>query len=238
MEMIQPKYKRILLKLSGEALAEGANGILNFSIIEKIADVIKTCRASGVEIAVLVGAGNIWRGRQGGGMDRVRADHMGMLATTINSLALADTFEQAGIPTCVLTAVEMQTFADPYSARRARAELDAGKVVIFGCGSGLPFFSTDTAAALRAAEIGADMILLAKNIDGIYTADPRLDPTATRYDEITYSEILDKQLRALDMSAALFCMENNLRCYAFALEDPQNIYRVVMGEHVGTEMHL
>ena len=235
--MNQPKYKRILLKLSGEALAEGADGILNFSIIEKIADVIKDCTAAGVQVAVLVGAGNIWRGRQGGGMDRVRADHMGMLATTINSLALADTFEQKGISTCVLTAVEMQTFADTYSARRARAELEAGKVVVLGCGSGLPFFSTDTAAVLRAAEIGADMILMAKNIDGVYNADPRIDPTATRYDEITYGEILEQKLRALDMSATLMCMENDLRCYAFALQDPQNIYRVVMGERVGTEMH-
>jgi uridylate kinase len=163
---------------------------------------------------------------------------MGMLATTINSLALADTFEQKGISCCVLTAVEMQSFADPYSARRARAELENGKVVILGGGSGLPFFSTDTAGVLRAAEIGADMVLLAKNIDGIYTADPRLDPTATRYDEITYDEVLEKKLRALDMSATLFCMENDLRCYAFALQDPQNIYRVVMGERVGTEMHI
>lgn len=235
--MNHPKYKRILLKLSGEALAEGAEGILNFSIIEQIADVIKECAEAGVQIAVLVGAGNIWRGRQGGGMDRVRADHMGMLATTINALALADTFEQKGIATCVLTAVEMQSFADPYSARRARAELEAGKVVILGGGSGLPFFSTDTAGVLRAAEIRADMVLLAKNIDGIYTADPRLDPTATRYDEITYAEVLEKQLRALDMSATLFCMENQLSCYAFALQDPRNIYRVVMGERVGTEMH-
>ena len=223
--MNQPKYKRVLLKLSGEALAEGADGILNFSIIEKIADVIKACTEAGVQIAVLVGAGNIWRGRQGGGMDRVRADHMGMLATTINSLALADTFEQKGISCCVLTAVEMQSFADPYSARRARAELEAGKVVILGGGSGLPFFSTDTAGVLRAAEIGADMVLLAKNIDGIYTADPRLDPTATRYDEITYDEVLEKKLRALDMSATLFCMENGLRCYAFALQDPHPRHR-------------
>ena len=234
----EPKYRRVLLKLSGEALAAGADGILNFDFIGQVAQVIKKCTDAGVQVGVLCGAGNIWRGRQGGGMDRVRADHMGMLATTINSLALADTFEQKGISTCVLTAVEMQSFADPYSARRARAELEAGKVVILGGGSGLPFFSTDTAGVLRAAEIGADMVLLAKNIDGIYTADPRLDPTATRYDEITYDEVLEKKLRALDMSATLFCMENNLSCYAFALQDPQNIYRVVMGERVGTEMHI
>ena len=142
------------------------------------------------------------------------------------------------MPTCVMTAVEMQTFADPYSARRARAELEAGKVVVFGCGSGSSFFSTDTAAVLRGAEIGADMILMTKNIDGIYTADPKLDPTATRYDEITYAEILAKQLRALDMPATALCMENDLHVYAFALSDPENIYRVVMGERVGTEMHV
>ena len=236
--MNQPKYKRVLLKLSGEALAEGADGILNFSIIENIAGVVKKCTDAGVQVAILVGAGNIWRGRQSGNMDRVRADHMGMLATTINALAIADTFEQAGMPTCVMTAVEMQTFADPHSARRARAELEAGKVVVFGCGSGSPFFSTDTAAVLRGAEIGADMILMAKNIDGIYTADPKLDPTATRYDEITYAEILAKQLRALDMPATALCMENDLHVYAFALSDPENIYRVVMGERVGTEMHV
>lgn len=238
MDTIQPKYKRVLLKLSGEALAKGAEGILNFEIIENIAATVKKCREAGVEIAVLVGAGNIWRGRSGGKMDRVRADNMGMLATTINALAISDTFEQCGIPTTVMTAVEMQRFADAYTTRGAVKALEEGRVVIFGCGSGCPYFSTDTAAVLRGAEIGADMILMAKNIDGVYSADPKKDPSAVRYDEITYAEVLEKQLHALDLSATTFCLENNLRVYAFALEDPENIYRVVMGERVGTEMHV
>ena len=238
MDTIQPKYKRVLLKLSGEALAKGADGILNFEIIENIAATVKKCREAGVEIAVLVGAGNIWRGRSGGKMDRVRADNMGMLATTINALAISDTFEQCGIPTTVMTAVEMQRFADAYTTRGAVKALEEGRVVIFGCGSGCPYFSTDTAAVLRGAEIGADMILMAKNIDGVYSADPKKDPSAIRYDEITYAEVLEKQLHALDLSATTFCLENNLRVYAFALEDPENIYRVVMGERVGTEMHV
>lgn len=238
MDTIQPKYKRVLLKLSGEALAKGAEGILNFEIIENIAATVKKCREAGVEMAVLVGAGNIWRGRSGGKMDRVRADNMGMLATTINALAISDTFEQCGIPTTVMTAVEMQRFADAYTTRGAVKALEEGRVVIFGCGSGCPYFSTDTAAVLRGAEIGADMILMAKNIDGVYSADPKKDPSAVRYDEITYAEVLEKQLHALDLSATTFCLENNLRVYAFALEDPENIYRVVMGERVGTEMHV
>ena len=238
MDTIQPKYKRVLLKLSGEALAKGADGILNFEIIENIAATVKKCREAGVEMAVLVGAGNIWRGRGGGKMDRVRADNMGMLATTINALAISDTFEQCGIPTTVMTAVEMQRFADVYTTRGAVKALEEGRVVIFGCGSGCPYFSTDTAAVLRGAEIGADIILMAKNIDGVYSADPKKDPSAVRYDEITYAEVLEKQLHALDLSATTFCLENNLRVYAFALEGPENIYRVVMGERVGTEMHV
>ena len=235
--MNQPKYKRILLKLSGEALAAGADGILNFDFIGQVAEVVKKCTEAGVQIGVLCGAGNIWRGRQGGKMNRCRADHMGMLATTINALALQDSFEQAGIDCTVMSAVEMDTFADHYTSRDAVAALNAGKVVIFGGGSGLPFFSTDTAAALRAAEIEADVILMAKNIDAIYSADPRLDPNATRYEEITYMEILEKGLRAIDTTAMSFCMENHIKCYSFALADPNNIYRVVMGEKIGTEIH-
>ena len=198
---------------------------------------LSRCRAAGVEIGVIVGAGNIWRGRQGGGMDRKQADHMGMLATAINALALQDSFRQAGLDTVVMSAVEMPKFADAFTVRDANAALTAGKVVIFACGLGEPFFSTDTAAVLRAAEIGADAVLMAKNIDGIYTADPKVDPTARRYDEITYAEVLAKELKALDLSATTFCMENDIRCYAFALNDPDNIYRVVMGEHIGTELH-
>ena len=236
--MKTPKYKRVLLKLSGEALAP-ANGdaILDFDFMATVAKQIKRCVDAGVQMAVIVGAGNIWRGRQGTGMDRCRADHMGMLATAINSLALQDVFLREGMDAVVMTAVEMKAFADPYNSRDAIRALEIGKVVIFGCGLGTPFFSTDTAAALRAAEIGADCILMAKNIDAIYNADPNLDPTAVRYTDLTYRQMLDENLRALDMSSAIFCMDNNINGYAFGLADPENIYRVVMGEAVGTAIH-
>ena len=233
----QPKYKRILLKLSGEALARGKEGILDFDFISSVADVLKKCVDAGIQVGVIVGAGNIWRGRQGGSMDRVRADQMGMLATTINALALEETFKQCGLSAVAMTAVEMNAFAEQYTPRAAVATLEEGKVVIFGCGLGAPFFSTDTAGALRAAEIGADALLLAKNIDGIYTADPKVDPTAVRYDEISYNDILSKELKALDLTAAAFCMDNNINAYAFELKDPMNIYRVAMGEKIGTELH-
>jgi len=236
--MSQPKYRRILLKLSGEALKDAQKGdILDFAFIEAVAKQIKRCVDAGVQVGVIVGAGNIWRGRQGGEMDRCRADHMGMLATAINSLALQDVFLRTGMDTVVMTAVEMAAYADSYNVRDAVRALENGKVVIFGCGLGTPFFSTDTAAALRAAEIGADCILMAKNIDAIYSADPRLDPTAVRYSDLTYRQIIDENLRALDMSSTLFCMENNINGYAFGLSDPENIYRVVMGESVGTAIH-
>lgn len=232
----QPKYKRILLKLSGEALS-GNEGILDFDFITSVAEVLKKCVSAGIEVAVIVGAGNIWRGRQGGKMDRVRADQMGMLATTINALALEDTFKQNGLDAVAMTAVEMNAFAEQYTIRNAIAALENDRVVIFGCGLGSPFFSTDTAAALRAAEIGADAVLMAKNIDGVYSADPKLDPTAVRYDEITYNDVLAKELKALDLTATAFCMDNDIRAYAFELKDPMNIYRVAMGEKIGTELH-
>ncbi len=231
-----PKYKRILLKLSGEALAE-KNGILDFDFISSVAEVIKKCLNDGVQVGVIVGAGNIWRGRQGGTMNRARADQMGMLATTINALALQDTFIQSGIDTVVMTPIEMNHFAEPYTIRGAIQALEKGKVVVFGCGLGAPYFSTDTAAALRGAEIEADVVLMAKNIDGIYNADPRKDPTAKKYDEITYAEVIAKELGALDLTAAAFCMANDISSYAFELKDPMNIYRVVMGEKIGTELH-
>jgi uridylate kinase len=231
------KYNRVLLKLSGEALCANTDGILNFEFISEIAQVIKKCLAEGVEIAVIVGAGNIWRGRQGGKMDRVRADSMGMLATTINSLALQDTFIQEGIDAVVMSAVEMSAYADKYTTRDAVKALKSGKVVIFAGGLGAPYFSTDTAAVLRAAEIEADAVLMAKNIDGVYNADPKKDPTAKRYDEITYAEVLEKGLKALDLTATTFCMDNDIKAYAFELKDPMNIYRVIMGEKIGTELH-
>ncbi len=232
-----PKYKRVLLKLSGEALAAGSDSILNFDFIASVAETLKKCIDAGVEVGVIVGAGNIWRGRQGGKMDRVRADSMGMLATTINALALQDTFIQCGLKARVMTAVQMDTFADKYVTREAVRSLTEGEVVIFGCGLGAPYFSTDTAAVLRAAEIEADAVLMAKNIDGVYSADPKKDPSAVRYDEITYKEVLDKELKALDLTATTFCMDNDIKCYAFELKDPMNIYRVIMGEKIGTELH-
>lgn len=234
---MQPKYRRVLLKLSGEALAAGADGILNFDFTAQVAAQIKRCVDAGVQVAVVVGAGNIWRGRQGTDMDRVRADHMGMLATVINSIALQDAFVHAGMDAVVMTSVDIHAFADVYTARDAIAALEAGKVVIFGGGLGVPYFSTDTSAVLRAAEIHADCVLMAKNIDAIYSADPRKDPTATRYSELTYRQIIDQNLKALDLSAMIFCMENNVNGYAFGLADPENIYRVVMGEPVGTLIH-
>ena len=236
--MNKPKYKRILLKLSGEALAP-ANGvdILDFDFIATVAKQIKKCVDAGVQVGVIVGAGNIWRGRQGTGMERCAADHMGMLATVINSLALKDVFVREGLDAVVMTSVEMTAFADRYTSRDAIAALEAGKVVIFGGGTGLPYFSTDTAAVLRAAETEADCILMAKNIDGIYNADPKKDPTAVRYSDLTYREIIDQNLRALDLSSAIFCMENDINGYAFGLADPENIYRAVMGEAVGTAIH-
>lgn len=230
----QPKYRRVLLKLSGEALAKDVDGIYNHGFIDEIAQVVKKCVDSGVEIGVVVGAGNIWRGRQGVNMDRVRADHMGMLATVINSLALQDAFERAGVTTRVMTAVEMKSMAEPYIRNRAVRHLEKGRVTIFGCGLGSPYFSTDTAAVLRAAEIGADVVLLAKNIDGVYTADPRKDASATKIDEITYQEILSRGLAAMDSTATSFCMDNHIPILVFGLDNPDNIYRAVMGEEIGT----
>ena len=229
--------KRIVLKLSGEVLANGKEGIYDMSFVDEVAKNIKAAVDDGYEIGLVVGAGNIWRGRQSGKMDRAKADQMGMLATAINSLALEETFNSVGLKSRAMMVMEVNSFADPYRIRDARRHLDEGEVVIIGGGTGMPFFSTDTAAAIHAAEIGADVILMAKNIDGIYTADPHVDPTAKRYDEITYREILDKELKALDIPASAFCMENNIKCYAFALSDPNNIYRVIMGEKMGTELH-
>lgn len=233
-ESKQPKFKRVLLKLSGEALARDAEGIYNHGFIDEIAQVVKKCIDCGVEIGVVVGAGNIWRGRQGVNMDRVRADHMGMLATVINSLALQDAFERAGVTTRVMTAIEMNAMAEPYIRNRAVRHLEKGRVTIFGCGLGSPYFSTDTAAVLRAAEIDADVVLLAKNIDGVYTADPKKDSSATKISEITYQEILSRGLAAMDSTATSFCMDNHIPILVFGLDNPDNIYRAVMGEEIGT----
>lgn len=238
--MKQPVYRRVLIKLSGEALspAKKEDGILDFSIIDNVAGVLKKCSDAGVQIGVIVGAGNIWRGKQAAEqMERCRADNMGMLATAINAIALQDSFVRAGLDTVVMTAVEMPNFADLYTSRKAIEHLDNGRVVIFGCGLGVPYFSTDTPAVLRAAEIHADAVLMAKNVDYLYDSDPKINPDAKPIYEITYSEILDRQLKAFDLTAVSFCRENNIETYGFALADPNNIYRAVMGEPVGTRMH-
>jgi len=234
--MSEPKYRRVLLKISGEALAGGASRGLDFSVIGEVCEVVKRCIEAGVEVGIVVGGGNFWRGLKDGGdrMERVRADHMGMLATSINALALADVLEQKGVDVRVQTAIEMRSIAEPYIRSRAIRHLEKGRVVIFGCGTGNPFFSTDTAAVLRAAEIDADVILLAKNIDGVYSADPHKDPTAVKYDSISYDDILAQHLEVMDSTATSLSMDNKIPVLLFALKDPENIYRAVMGEKIGT----
>lgn len=230
----KPVYKRVLLKLSGEAISAGKDGILNFNYIEEIASVIKKCINEGVQIGIIVGAGNIWRGRSGGDMDRIKADHMGMIATCINAVAVQETLIRCGVDAVVMTAVEMKAFAEPFVRDRAIQALDSSKVVIFGAGLGIPCVSTDTAAVVRAKEIGADIVLMAKNIDAIYTADPRKDPSAQKISEITYKEILARGLAAMDSTATSFAMENNLPIHVFGLDKSENIYNVIMGAKMGT----
>ncbi|MGX8699181.1 MAG: UMP kinase [bacterium] len=236
MENAKPVYKRVLLKLSGEALAGGKGFGLDFDVIRSVAKVVRDCTAMGVQIGIVIGGGNFWRGvKDGGGkMERSRADHMGMLATVMNCLAVADVLEQMDVPVRVQTAVEMRAIAEPYIRLRADRELKDGCVVIFGCGTGNPYFSTDTAAVLRAAEIGADVILLAKNIDGVYSADPRKDPTAVKFDNISYDEVLARHLAVMDTTATSLSMDNHIPVILFALKDPENIRRVILGEKIGT----
>ena len=234
--MEKPKYKRVLLKISGEALAGGKKRGLDFEVIGSVCDAVKKCVEMGVQVGIVVGGGNFWRGVKDGGdrMERTRADHMGMLATVINALAVADVLEQKGVEVRVQTAIEMKAMAEPYIRLRAIHHLDKGRVVIFGCGTGNPFFSTDTAAVLRAAEIDADVILLAKNVDGVYSADPNLDPTAVKYDNITYDDVLAQHLSVMDTTATSLSMDNHIPVIVFALKDPENIIRAVMGEKIGT----
>lgn len=236
METNKPIYKRVLLKISGEALAGEAGRGLNFTVIEDVCKAIKKCTELGVEVGVVVGGGNFWRGvKDGGGkMERTRADHMGMMATVMNALAVADVLEQMEVEVRVQTAIEMRAIAEPYIRGRAMRHLGLGRVVIFGCGTGSPFFSTDTAAVLRAAEIEADAILLAKNIDGVYSADPKLDPTAVKYDAISYDDVLAQHLAVMDSTATSLSMDNKIPVVLFALKDPENIVRVVLGEKIGT----
>lgn len=228
------KYKRVLLKLSGEALAgEQKNGI-NGEIIGKICDQIKRLIEMDVEVSVVVGGGNFWRGRYGLNMERTTSDYMGMLATAMNGLALQDALESRGIYTRLQTAIEMREIAEPYIKRKAIKHLGKKRVVIFACGTGNPYFTTDTAAALRAAETEADIILLGKAIDGVYSADPKLDKNAKKYDEITYLDVLNKDLKVMDSTATALCKDNNIPIMVFGIAEPENMVRAVKGENVGT----
>lgn len=231
---MKPVYKRVLLKLSGEVLAGKIGHGIDFDKVLEVCSRIKECVDMGVEVAIVVGGGNFWRGRSSGKMDRTRADHMGMLATVINSLALADGLEQTGIPARVQTAIAMNQIAEPYIRNRAVRHLEKGRVVIFGCGTGNPFFSTDTTAALRAAEIGADVIFKATNVDGVYDSDPKLNPDAKKYDELTHLDVLKQGLHVMDSTAASLCMDNNINILVFNLNDPENICRAMTGEKIGT----
>ena len=231
---LQLKYKKILIKISGEALAGDSKFGINFTMVNKVCSQIKTCWEMGAKIGVVVGGGNFWRGREGTGMDRTRADHMGMLATVMNSIALQDALEQLGVPTRVQTAIEMRQIAEPYIRNKAVSHLNKNRVVIFGCGIGNPFFSTDTAAALRAIEIEAEIILLAKKVDGIYTDDPAKNPEAKKLDRLTYFGILERGLGVMDNTATTLCMDNKIPLLVFGLGEENSIVKAVSGENIGT----
>ena len=230
------KYKRVILKLSGEALAGDKGFGIDPETVESIASQIKDVTECGLEVAIVNGGGNIWRGLSGSskGMDRATADYMGMLATVMNGLALQDALEARGMYTRVQTAIEMRQIAEPYIKRKALKHLERGRIVIFSCGTGNPYFTTDTTAALRAAEIEADVILVAKTIDGVYSADPKVDPNAIKYDKITYLDILNKDLKVMDSTATSLCRDNNIPLLVFGINEPENILKAVMGEKIGT----
>ena len=229
-------YKRVLLKLSGEALSGKEGHGIDPDVVGAICDKVKEIVDMGVQVSIVVGGGNFWRGLKNGKKmnDRATADYMGMLATAMNGLALQDALEYRGLYTRLQTAIEMREIAEPYIKRKAEKHLDRGRVVIFACGTGHPFFSTDTAAALRAAETESEVILLAKTIDGVYSADPKLDPNAVKYDEISYKDVLDQDLKVMDSTATALCKDNNIPLLVFAISDPENIVRAVKGEKVGT----
>ena len=232
--MSKAVYKRVIIKLSGEALAgEQGNGI-NEKVLDLVTDQIKAVSDLGVEIGIIVGGGNFWRGRQGKEMDRSTADHMGMLATVINALGLQDALERKGVPTRVQTALTITRVAEPYILRKAMSHLKKGRVVIFACGTGNPYFTTDTAAALRAAEINAQVLLLAKNVDGIYDSDPKLNPDAKKLDKVTYKDYIANELHAMDTTAITICMENDIKVLAFGLFEKDALVRAVAGETIGT----
>lgn len=234
--MSDPVYKRILIKISGEALAGDKKTGFDFDFMSKVCETVNKCTQMGVEVGIVVGGGNFWRGvKDGAGhVERVSADRMGMLATAMNCLAFADVLRQSGGEAKVLTAVDIQGVGERYSTDKAIKYLKSGKVVMFGCGTGCPFFSTDTAAVLRAAEIGADAILLAKNIDGVYSADPKVDPSAVKYDSISYDDVLAQHLAVMDSTATSLAMDNDIPVIVFALAEPENIVRVLQGEKLGT----
>ncbi len=231
---MEPKYKRILLKLSGESLAGQAGHGIDFETVQRICRPIKKVVDLGVQVGIVVGGGNFWRGRSSGNMDRTRADHMGMLATVINALGVADGLEQEGLEVRVQTAIAMQQVAEPYIRNRAVRHLEKGRVVVFGCGTGNPFFSTDTAAALRAAEIDADVVLKATMVDGVYDSDPKVNPNAKRYETVSFDDVLAHNLKVMDSTAASLCRDNHLPILVFSIEDEENIVHAVCGEDVGT----
>ena len=230
------KYKRVLIKISGEALSGGKGTGFDFDFVTSVCESVKQSLAQGAEVGIVIGGGNFWRGvKDGAGkVERVSADRMGMLATAMNCLAVGDVFRQCGVDARVMTAVDIQGVGERHDVRKAIEYLESGKVVLFACGTGHPFFSTDTASVLRAAEIGADAILLAKNIDGVYSADPRKDLSAVKFDEISYTEVLSRRLQVMDSTATSLAMDNNLPVIVFALADPKNILRVLSGEKIGT----
>lgn len=232
--MSETKYKRILLKLSGEALAGDKKTGIDQEVLGRICDEIKKVKEMGVEIAIVVGGGNFWRGKYGTEMERTTSDYMGMLATVMNGLALQDALEARGMYTRVQTAIEMRQIAEPYIKRKALKHLEKGRIVIFACGTGNPYFTTDTTAALRAAEIEANVILVAKTIDAVYSADPKLDPNAVRYDKITYLDILNKNLKVIDSTATSLCRDNKIPLIVFGIDKPDNIQKAVLGEKIGT----
>ena len=231
---MEPKYKRILLKLSGESLAGSQKHGIDFDTVLQFCRPIKVLVDMGVEVDIVGGGGNFWRGRSSGKMDRTRADHMGMLATVINALGVADALEQLGVDVRVRAAISMQQVAEPYIRNRAVRHLEKGRVVVFGCGTGNPFFSTDTAASLRAAEIDAEIILKATMVDGVYDCDPKKNPAAKKYDTVSYYEVLNKDLGVMDSTAASLCKDNNIPILVFSIEQPENILSAVCGESIGT----
>ena len=231
---MQPKYKRILLKLSGEALAGDQRFGLNHEVIAPVVEQIVQIHNMGVEVGLVIGGGNFWRGRQGTNMDRTTADHMGMLSTVMNSLAMMDAIEQYGVPVRVQTALDMISLAEPFILRKALRHFEQGRIVIFACGTGNPYCSTDTAAALRACEIDADILLMAKNVDGIYDSDPKTNPDAKMYESLKYADIINRGLKVIDFTAATMCMENNIPTLAFGLDEPDSIVRAVCGDKLGT----